>query len=316
MALLAVLVMACSQGQPAANNAVTPSPNNAVNPTPSSCRLPVSIADSGGHLQGAFIDYASGRVTIDPTGANGAYYDHDFSRWLPVNQSAVSPDGSRYAHLDIKVAGTAAPQRLHVIDISTGMDKPYELAPTGDPAGYSIISFGGEGIWLSYAGWEGPRIGLFLLDLTTGRLKDVGGQQMILDAVSGGPGVFWFTDGGPNPQPSGIGFIIPARLNRLTIEDSKTLGWFTKDGSGLTVFGTDMVGHPIFGTSDQAGGFDVWIAGAPGEATRIDLPAGFYQALADSRGVWFGGDQGIYLYLGADVHKVSDQKGAPAGTCA
>ncbi len=78
MALLAVLVIACSQGQPAANNAVTPSPNNAVNPTPSSCRLPVSIADSGGHLQGAFIDYASGRVTIDPTGANGAYYDHDF----------------------------------------------------------------------------------------------------------------------------------------------------------------------------------------------------------------------------------------------
>jgi hypothetical protein len=308
MALLAVLVMACSQGQPAAHNAETPSPG--------SCRLPISIADRGGHLQGAFIDYASGSVTIDPNGANGAYYDHDFSRWLPANQSAVSPDGSRYAYLDPKVPGTSSPQQLHLVDLPTGIEKRYEVAPTGNPAGYTIISLATEGIWLSYAGYEGPRMGLFLLDLTTGRLKDVGGQQMIMDAVSGGPGVLWFTDGGPDPQPSAIGFIIPARVNRLTIADSKSVTWFTKDGSGVSVFGTDLAGHPIFGTSDQAGGFDIWIAGAPGEATKIDLPAGFYQVFADSRGVWLGGDQGIYLYAGAGVHKVSDQKAAPAGTCA
>jgi hypothetical protein len=316
MALLAVLVMACSQGQPTASNQGQPTAGNLVTPSPSSCKLPISIADSGGNLQGGFINYASGILTIDPNGANGAYYDRAFSRWLPVNQSAVTPDGSRYAYLDRKVPGTSAPQWLHLIDLTTGSEKRYEVAPTDSPSGYRIISLATEGVWLSYAGYEGPRRGLFLLDLTTGRWKDVGGQQMILDAVSGGPGVFWFTDGGPNPEASGIGFVIPARLNRLTIEDSKTLGWYTKDGSGLTVFGTDLAGHPIFGTSDPKGGFEVWIARAPGEATKIDLPAGFYQVFADAQGVWFGGDQGIYLYSGASVQKVSDQKGAPAGTCA
>ncbi len=306
--LLAVVVMACSQSQAVSNDSATPSP--------ASCRLPISIPDSSGNLQGAFVDYASGGVTIDPNGADGAYYDRAFSRWLPVKQTAVSPDGGRYALLDRKVLGTSAPQRLHVIDIATGGDKPYDLVPTGNPAGYVIISFGAEGIWLTSGGYEGPRIGLFLFDLATGRLKDASGQHLILDAVSGGQGVFWYTDGGPNPQASGIGFVIPARVNRFTVADGKTVAWFTKDGSGVTVFGIDTAGGPVFGASNQAGGFDVWIASVPGEAKKIDLPAGFYQVFAESRGVWFGGDQGIYLYSAVGVQKVSDQKAGPAGSCA
>ncbi|HKW58274.1 MAG TPA: hypothetical protein VJR46_00750 [Candidatus Dormibacteraeota bacterium] len=309
LVLLFCATVGCGQAQPVATQ-------TAPSQSPASCRLPIAIADAGGNLQGAFVDYASGRVTIDPNGAGGAFYDRDFARWLPVDKSAVSPDGRRYARLDRKIAGTAAPQRLHVVDIATGGDQPHDLAPTGDPAGYAIISFASDGIWLSYAGYEGPRTGLFLFDLTTGHLNDVAGQRLILDAVSGGPGVFWYTDGGPNPQASGIGFVIPARLNRLTVADGTSAAWFTRDGSGVRVFGTDLAGHPIFGTSAQAGGFDVWIAGAPGEATKIAIPAGFYGVFAESRGVWFGGDQGIYLYSGADVRKVSAEKGSPAGTCA
>lgn len=320
MPLLVIATMACGLAQPTATTTAASSSVAASNPSPSpspaSCRLPIAIADSSGNLQGAFVDYASGSVTIDPSGGNGAFYDRVFSRWLPVDQRAVSPDGSRYAILDRKVTGTASPQRLHVIDIATGADNPYELAATGDPAGYSIITFGAEGVWLSYSGYEGPRLGLFLLDLTTGKMKDVGGQKTFMDTVSGGTGVFWFTDGGPNPQASAIGFVIPAQVNRFTVADGQSEAWFTKDGSGVRVFGTDLAGHPIFGTSNEAGGFDVLIASAPGEMKKIDLPAGFYQVFAETRGVWFGGDQGIYLYSDAGVHKVSDQKGGPAGACA
>lgn len=303
MVLLAVMAMACSQTQSAATNSITPSP--------STCRLPIAIPDSSGHMQGAFVDYVSGRMTVDPGGVGGAYYDRAYSRWLPVNQNAVSSDGSRFVYLDPKVPGTSARQQLHLVDLPTGSEKLYELAPTGDPAGYVVVSVATEGIWLSFSGYEGPRGGLFLLDLTTGQLKNVGGQRMIFDPVAGGPGIFWFTEPGPNPTMSGIGFYMPDRVKRFTIVDGKAEDWFIKDGSYLTVLGTDLAGHPILTDSTE-----VWLASSPDASTVIAVPPGYYHAFTDEHGIWFGGDQGIYLYAATGVQKVSDQKGAPAGTCA
>jgi hypothetical protein len=301
---LALVFAACSQTQPAGNNSVTPSPV--------SCRLPISISDGQGHVQGAFLDDLTGKVTVDQNGTGGAFYDHAFSRWLPVDRHAVSPDGRRYVYVDWKVPGTTARQQLHQVDLPAGSERLYELAPTGDPASYVVISVAMEGIWLSYAGYEGPSGGLFLLDLTTGRLMDVGDKQGIFDAVAGAPGTFWFTDSGTNPQPrGGIGGTLLARVQRLTVADGKTDVWFTKDGSDLRVLGADLSGHPIITDENQ-----VWLALSPDVAKVIGLPKGHYQALADSHGIWFGGDDGIYLYSPTgDVVKVSNQSAGLAGTC-
>ena len=258
------------------------------------------------------MDSVSGKVTIDQGGVGGTYYDRAFSRWLRVSQSAVSSDESRYGYLDPKVPGTSARQQLHLVDLGTGTEKLYELAPTGNPAGYVVISLATEGVWLSSAGYEGPRGGLFLLDITTGQFKNVGGQRQIFDSVAGGPGVFWFTDPGPNPQPmGGIGGDFLARVQRLTIADGKAEDWFTKDGSYLTVLGTDRASHPIV-SDDNA----VWLVPTRGVAIDIGLGAGYYRAFVDEHGIWFGGDKGIYLYSRDRVQRVSDQKGVPAGTCA
>ena len=294
--LLAVLVVACGQPSPPAGNG--------------SCRLPISIADSQGNSQGAFVSFPSGKVTLDATGVGGVYYDRPFARWLHVTGNAVSSDGARYVYLDHKVPGTLGRVGLHVVDVRTGTEKLVELGAPEDTSAYVVVSFAPEGIWLSYAGYESPSSGLLLVT-GTAVLKDVGGPG-IYEPVAGAPGVFWFTDGGPIPQQSaGLGGIIQARMQRLTISDSRTEPWFSESGLYLTVLGTDLVGHPIF--SD---GNNVRLASSPGEAKVIGLHQGFYHLTSDSHGVWFGGEQGIFLYSEAgSLQKVSNQQGYPVNGC-
>lgn len=307
-----MLVMACSQAPPVSNSATPPSSL--------SCRLPISIVDVNGSLKGgAFVSYPSGKVTLDPKGAGGGYYDRAFSKWLPVNRNSVSSDGTRYAYTERKVPGTLGRQRLLVVDVPSGNDKLYELGQADDTSAYVIVVFAPEGIWLSYSGYEGPGGGLFLLDLATGALKDVGGPVLILEPVAGGSGVFWFTDPGPNPQyvSKGMGYILLDRVQRLTISDGKTETWFSKPGSDLQILGTDLAGHPILSSSPSTGnGNDVWLVSSPTQAKVIGLPQGYNQLIADSHGVWFGGRQGIYLYSDAGgLQKVSNQPGYPANGC-
>lgn len=320
--LVVLMLAACSQTAPvtARPSLTPPSPSPASTPAPSdlplaavsfSCRLAILTTDG----QGAFVSLPAGTVSLDPNGRGllgngGTYYDRAFSRWLPVQRQAVSPNGAQYAYQEYKVPGTPGRARLHVVDVPTGKDKLYELGPSGES--YVIVDFAGVGIWLSYAGYESPRSGLFLLDLGTGALND-GGRPGILDPVAGGIGVFWFTDGGPNPQMSaGMGSVIPARVLRLTISDGKTETWFTKPGSYLRVLGADLAGHPIIGAYDEV----VWLASSPTEAKVIGLPKGYYQSIADSHGIWFGSQQGVYLYSDAGkLQKVSNQPGYPAQGC-
>ena len=301
--LTALLVVACSGAQTAAQS------TNAM-----SCKLPVSIADASGHLQGAFVAFPGGKMTVDHAGDGGAYYDGARSRWLPASRSTVLPEGTRYAYLDRKVPGTPGLSRLHTVEVSTGKDTAVDFGQPGDA--YVIVEFAPEGVWLTYSGYEAPGRGLFLLDLATGRLQD----HAVLDLnepVAGAPGVFWFTDPGPNPQIAAIGFPIPARVLRLTTADGKAELWAAKPGKYVRVFGADLAGHPIFGTySDKANGYDISIAKAPNDDKLIGLPVGVYGQFADSHGVWFGGAKGIYLYsTGGELRKISDLNGSPAGSC-
>jgi hypothetical protein len=295
--LLAVLVVACGQPAPPAGNG--------------SCRLPISIADSQGNSQGAFVSFPSGKVTLDTTGVGGVYYDRPFARWLPINGNSVSSDGARYAYLDRKVPGTPGRARLHLVDVRTGTEKLVELGAPEDTSAYVVVSFTPAGIWLSQAGYESPNGGLYLLEAGTAVLKDVGGPG-IFEPVAGAPGVFWFTDGGPVPQQSaGMGSIIQARMQRLTISDGKTETWLSEPGSYLTVLGTDLVGHPIF-----TDGNNVRLALSPSEAKVIGLPQGYHQLTSDRHGVWFGGQQGIFLFSDANgLQKVSNQPGYPVNGC-
>jgi hypothetical protein len=303
-----------------------------------SCRLPVYVqtgyeGSSDFSRQDGFISFPSASLAIDPSGHGGGYFDRAFARWLPVTREAVSPDGTRYTFLEPKVPGTPGRQRLHVVDVSTGTEKVVELGQPGDTSAYVIVNFATEGVWLSYAGYEAPRGGLLMLDLNSGALMNPGVPGMVeqpsggfgrsgdtlIEPVAGGPGVFWFSDGGPNPQSAAIGFTIPARVQRLTMPGGKTVSWFTKQDAWVSVLGADLTEHPIIATSAVDGDINsktIWLASSPTAAHAIGLPPGDYRLIADSHGVWFGSRKGIYLYSDAGgLQKVSNQPGYPANGC-
>jgi hypothetical protein len=308
--LLAMLLMSCVQ-------ATTPTAKASASAS-GSCRLPISlVVDAKGSLQGAFVDLPSGKVTVDPGGAGGAYYSRQFKRWLPSGPNAISSDGTRYAYLETWVDFSAR-GRMHVVDMATGKDQLYEIGAATNQPPFGILSFTSEGIWLSNAGYEAPGGGLFLLDPSTGTLKSVG-DRAITEPVAGGPDVFWFTDIGPNPDVAAIGFGIPERVLQLTISDGKSALWFTKHGSYVRILGTDLAGHPIIGTWVNGGNSSdeiVWLASSPDAAKQIGTGHEAFQPIADSHGMWFGGSEGIYLYSGATgMKKITDKSAYPAGTC-
>lgn len=308
--MLAVLLVSCTPGTTPVANA---SPSSS-----QSCRLPISlVVDAKGSLQGAFVDFPSGKVTVDPSGVGGAYYSRQFKRWLPVGRDGISPDSTRYASLDTW-AGFSARGRLHIVDMVTGKDQLYEIGSSVNQLPFVILAFTSEGIWLSNAGYEAPGGGLFLLDPATGVLKSFG-DRAITEPVAGGPGVFWFTDVGPNPDVAAIGFGIPERVLQLTISDGKSALWFTKHGSYVRVLGTDLTGHPIIGTwvnGAEPPDETVWLATSATNVTQIGVVHDAFQPIADSHGMWFGGSDGIYLYSEATgMEKITDKAAYPAGTC-
>ena len=304
-----MVMMACSQA-----------PQPAATASPAACRLPISLPLKQGGLQDAFLSFPTGKVTIDPSGNGGIYYDRPFKRWLPfpVDRHAVSSDGASYAYMDHKVPGTPQQSRLHVVDLSTGKDQSYDLGSPGDVSAYVVVDFAAGGIWLSYAGYESLPGGLLFLDLATGSLKDTG-IPGITAPVASGQGVIWFTDPGPNPQQSGygIGFTLQARVLRLTTADSRIETWFTKAGVNVSFVGADLAWHPVISTyANQGNVYEMWLAKSPTEAKLIGLPPGDYNLIADSHGLWFGSQQGIYLYSDAGkLQKVSDQPGYPGNGC-
>jgi hypothetical protein len=93
--------------------------------------------------------------------------------------------------------------------------------------------------------------------------------------------------------------------------------------SSAQVLGVDGSGNPVIWT-----GTEYWIAMDPNHATRINssppLPVpssqdasvkGANAPIADSHGLWFSTTDGIYLYAGGQMTKVSNLVAQVAGPC-
>lgn len=285
--------------------------------------LPITTAEN----HGAFLSFPAGTVSIDPNAHGlvdhwGLYYDRAFSRWLPVPRQAVSPDGKHYAY------GQRAPDQtkvatMHVVDVATGDDHVFATPSTEWFIRFNVLDYASEGIYL-YTNYE-IAIGVSLMDPNTGAIRAV---ASLLDIqASAGNRTFWVGSVNPaDPHPLGGIGIQPNQIDRFDAVDGKRVPWFYRPGTAPRVIGSDREGHPI-----------VWVVtgnnGVVGDDSVAELmllmdpqsrrsifkgSAGFLgqnvQSIADSHGVWFGTDKGIYLYTGQFL-KVSNQAGSPANGC-
>jgi hypothetical protein len=254
----------------------------------------------------------------------GLYYDRAFSRWLPVPRQAVSPDGKHYAY------GMVAPDQkkvptVHVVDVATGTDHVF-ATPTGAwYVAYEVFDYTSDGIYL-ITDYE-VSVGLALMNPETGVIKAVAGLTDI--QASGGNQTFWVGTVNPaDPNPNGGIGIQPNQIDRFNLGDRTRVAWFYRAGTSPRVVGFDTQGHPFVwapngknGSLDGDYGAELLLLTSP--QSRKSIFKGSAQlfgsssaiTITDSHGTWFGTDQGIYLYTGTVLMKVSNESGYPANGC-
>lgn len=309
---LVLLITACSDSSPVSGASSTS--------TEASCRLPVWVdrADGTG-FHGGFVDFPSGHVTFDPRGDGGRYYDWQIGRWLPVDRHGLSPDGSHYA------AGGGTPDLkpiLRIFDIATGAEEVYPL-PDELGIGLSgpmVLGYTATSIYIGEPTEVGMQA-LWTFDLATHRTTfiDVSG----LNAIDGTS--LWRTtadsaDQTASPAPGYVRPMSQIELFDLTT-GSHTL-WLHSPGHGLAVIGVDTNHDPIVLDSIDRQTIQVLVLSGPSKPQVIfqgsveTWPAYITGTSADSQGLWFGSDKGVYRYsYGGELTKVTDQAATPAGDC-
>jgi streptogramin lyase len=295
------------------------------------CRLPLFPSSSSqGQGQGQFLDPATGHLADDPSaafvaegtsfrsvmtpalyGTQPASYDQIAKRWVPAQTEAVSPDGARYAYVNV---GQPGGNQIHVVDVATGRDRVLPVSP-----GYwGILAFAPEGVYVNQA-YEGIGPGLALVNPDTGAVQTVFSDSPV-EVVAGH--VAWIggrdaTD--PLPQPPGIG----GAFNQIQSRDlntSATTTWIYHSGASLYVpIATES--SALVGGYDSQGSY-LWFVGAPGQAELIagpELadPQPYHASRIDGSRVWMGTPDGLYLW----THRtgpilIADTVANPAGVCA
>jgi hypothetical protein len=262
--------------------------------------------------QGAFITFPAATMAIDPNG-KGGYFDRAFNRWLPVRREAVSPDGTHYGYVDMGQV------LLHVVDVISGKERTFSLSAIG--ANY-LFDYAAEGIYMTF-GFEGLH-GLWLVDPSTGSSRQL--TQVMTPGAIGAGGVIWYSEVNPaDPQPintaSSAG-ILSDQVTRLDPKSGSKTQWLYRPGVGLGVVGLDVNGHPLIDVVNKwmdISSTELMIA--PDTANQKTIKKGplagtLVYPVADSHGIWFGSQQGIYLYSDSGgLQKVSDQPGYPANGC-
>jgi hypothetical protein len=153
--------------------------------------------------------------------------------------------------------------------------------------------------------------------------------------LSNSAGVIWYgavNSADPSPLSSGSSAgVLPNEVNRFDIKSGSRARWLYRPGAGLVVIGLDASGRPLVraykavahpvakGDPIDSSATELLIALDDHTQKSIykgELANVLTSPIADSHGVWFGSDRGIYLYSATHgLQKVSNQPGYPANGC-
>lgn len=291
------------------------------------CSLPV-YSYTGPRLIDATIAFPT--LTTSPGGEGGYYYDREVGRWLPVTRHSVSPDGRRYAYTEGWAVTPGAAPRVHVVDAATGKDIRVVTMPDANP--YGVADFTSTAIYLVVQ-YEGTGPGVWTLDPSTGVVTKVS------DGYYQPAGAAWNSvvdPRDPNPTRSAMdGQPQPNRIDR-TDGAGGAVNWFYKPG--YAVYSVAFAGNQALFVqassevnSNAMYRTEFWLVSAPGKQTKLagydgalqppspyrDLSSGFFNAIADSHGIWIGSDHSLYLVKpNGQILRVYGESAYPANGCA
>lgn len=314
----------------------------------------VSLTSAGGRGPSVYSTAAQpvlrgSDAVLGPPGRAGMAYDAAAARWLPVPESSVSPDGTRYAYVDEVVATPLNASRVHVVDVRTATERVF-VFPGPDLAQASqwlagVVAFADQGVYLSLYGsnqGSGPDTGkLWLLDPDQGTIRKVSDEA---GSLSPYPWVVHGTYAWTLLPTAGAASTVPNRLVRLDLHTAQLVDWWTDSGyepvsspgavTELSVMGMDGLGDPIVEGSGETGDggnyarvVDVWVITSQNHAERLDVSAANVGAGAstltwdgvatDRIGTWIAVDNHLFLYrTGGSFVEVATGAYAPSGPCA
>lgn len=311
------------------------------------CRLPVVQPLPAGPalFQTAFVDFPGRTVTVDEKGAfeqhNELYtsvafphlsglswpsWDRTFSRWVPAEHEAISPDGTHYAYA---IAGSDYPKTnlhpvAHLIDIATGADKIIQLPPLDPFLTWGVASFTTDGIYLRKLPYEGTSPpGLWLLDPTTHSVQLVAGDSALGSPQAGAAWVNAVDPADRSPlRDSYSGTLLPDEVVRRDLKSGATFIWIYRPGHSVHLLGLDQNGHPfvlVASGQSSADSAELWLVSAPGSGQRLSSSSDVFDLSAlvgDGHAVWFSGSSGVFTYTPAGgFQKIPGLTGQVAGQC-
>jgi hypothetical protein len=311
------------------------------------CRLPVvqPLPAGSALFQTAFVDFPRGSVTIDEQGVfeqhNELYtsvalphlaglswpsWDRTFSRWVPAEREAISPDGARYAYA---IAGSDYPKTnlhpvAHLVDVGTGADRIIRL-PALDPfLTWGVASFTTEGIYLRKLPYEGiSPPGLWLLDPTTGSVQLAAGDSTLSSPRAGAVWVNSLDPADASALPEAYsGTLLPDEVIRQDLKSGARVVWFIRPGKSVHLLGLDQSGHPfvlVATGQSSADRVELWLVPTPGSGQRLwtgSEASNLSALVGDAHAAWFSGPGGIFIYTPVGgFQKIPGVSGQIAGQC-
>ncbi len=265
------------------------------------CRLPVTTLAGNG-----FVTYPGAVYTPDPSGEPalpgsiqsgmapnyGYAYDTVYSRWLPVMPNLVSPDGTHYVFMDSNA-------NLSTVDVRTGHDSQLTVDGTG---AWHPVGWQPAGIYAIQATSQGPHPGLWLVPYPSGTPKqvtDLGYWQAV------GPGAAYGTVESIPPPDTSIAIV------RLDLASGAITKWFYQAGQRAPwIAGFDRAGAPVIQQSVA-----VYLVPAALQPQVIAPITKTSTAYGDSWGIWLGSNDGLFLFAGGELTRVSNTPLLPVGGC-
>jgi len=317
-------------------------------PSGLSCRLPVLFPPNGSRveLDGGFFNFPNATYAADPNGVikpnqtgiwitNGqpilaglggdAFYDLAAKRWIPAAPDRTAPDGQTFAYYQ----GDPRPEEnlIVVMTVATGRIR---IATQNPPPfffpDYAIIeSFDGRYAYLSdpiLSGHEGSTVWRF--DTVWGGMDELTKASGILLVRDGYAWAGLINPADPTPPKPTDGTPGIDSIARIDLATGVETTWVYRPGENLALLGLDLNGRPVVsvaqGPSFDPGHANVLLLSAPGDSGTL-ISSGQMDVLRMQRDIgrlWFGTDQGIYLWTAAGgLRKVisSTQPLVPAGFC-
>lgn len=278
------------------------------------CTLPLAV---NGRL--ATLSLPDGRLTAATVqrGPNDQGNSYASGHWLPVERSAVSPDGRSYAYVTTTTGapGQGPVSTLVVHDVSTGRDR--QLWSGDGQARHAVWSR--EGIFLEI------RFDLWMVDPgRPGVAHRVGPNPPSTPGPGRGPVSFGLVANGaawaliPSVPPTNGPFTNDVVL-RMDLADGTVSRWYqAPPGNTLSVLGLDAAGHALLSVADpmrQVGNIGyslpakgmLLLAGRD-EAVPIALPDPALApdtAFTDVHGIWVSGADSLWLYRDGSLTRVA-----------